>query len=67
MKRTFAKVSVVLMVIGGLMLPMSDIIRATGPVLHRPLEPGHGDYPVPAYAQRLAGHLDGVAPGCCAA
>ena len=64
MKHMFAAVSVVLIVIGGLALPVSDIVRVTSPVLHRSFEPGHGDYPVPAYAQRLAAHVDGVAPGC---
>jgi hypothetical protein len=67
MKHTFAKVSVVLIVIGGLALPMSDIMRAASPVLHRSFKPGHGDYPVPAHAKRLAARAGGVALGCCVA
>jgi hypothetical protein len=54
MKHMFATVSVVLIVIGGLALPVGDAIRASSAVLHRPLEPGHGDYPVPGLGERLA-------------
>jgi len=54
MKHMFATVSVVLIVIGGLALPISDIIRLSSPVLHRPLEAGHGDYPVPRLGEGLA-------------
>jgi hypothetical protein len=58
MKHMFATVSVVLIVIGGLALPISDTIRASSPVLHRPLEPGHGDYPVPRLGERLAANAE---------
>ena len=67
MKHMFATVSVVLIVIGLLALPVSDIIRTASPVIHRSFEPGHGDYPVPAYVQRLAGPIDAATPGCCVA